>query len=365
MPALLRGTKRVILAWHADLLSIDPCRLEDLPPMELRSIQYFVQVADEGSITRTAAKIGIAQPALTRHIKQLEGELGTQLLMRLPRGVRLTTSGRDFLDHARAIMLEVSRAREHVRGKAQAPRGTVVMGTSPTLAPLLLPGCVARARQQCPTVTLKVVEGFSPQLLDALLTGRLDLAVMTNPPRTTALALTPLCSEPLVVVSAPGARGTRRAFSLVELCATPCIVTVGLRTLIEQQLAAFGVALRVEAEVDSVEAIRRLLLSGIGMTIMPVSAFHDEIRTGQLAAYPIEDVNLHRILILARPAAEARSAAIDEVEHIVRAEMAGLLLAGFFRMPAGEPAGLSRHRPWVKKRKPKRGTKGGVSAAKR
>ncbi|MGZ5081530.1 MAG: LysR family transcriptional regulator, partial [Usitatibacter sp.] len=65
--------------------------------MELRSIQYFVQVADEGSITRTAEKIGIAQPALSRHIQHLEEELGTQLLTRLPRGVRLTTSGRHFL----------------------------------------------------------------------------------------------------------------------------------------------------------------------------------------------------------------------------------------------------------------------------
>jgi len=304
-------------------------------PMELRSIQYFVQVADEGSITRTADKIGIAQPALTRHIKQLEAELGTQLLMRLPRGVRLTTSGRDFLDHARTIMLEVARASEHVRSKAQAPRGRVVMGTSPTLAPLLLPRCVARTRQQCPTVTLKVVEGFSPQLLDALLTGRLDLAVMTNPPRTNALALTPLCSEPLVVISPPGARGTRQAFSLAEVSGTPFILTVGLRTLVEQQLAAFGIELKVEAEVDSVEAIRRLLVSGEGTTIMPVSAFHEELRAGQVVAHPIEEANLHRILILARPVAEARSAAIDEIEHIVRAEMADLLQAGFFRMPAG------------------------------
>jgi hypothetical protein len=101
------------------------------------------------------------------------------------------------------------------------------------------------------------------------------------------------------------------------------------------------------------------------MTIMPVSAFHDEIRAGKLAAYPIEDVNLHRILILARPVAEARSAAIDEVEHIVRAEMAGLLQAGFFRMPAGEAASLNRQRPWMKKRNSKRGPKGRVSAAKR
>src|SRR5438094_6396066 len=97
-----------------------------LASMQLRSIQYFVQVADEGSITRTADKIGIAQPALTRHVKQLEAELGIQLLMRLPRGVRLTSAGREFLDHARRIMLEVARAREHVRGKAQSPRGTVV-----------------------------------------------------------------------------------------------------------------------------------------------------------------------------------------------------------------------------------------------
>ncbi|HEX7273473.1 MAG TPA: LysR family transcriptional regulator [Casimicrobiaceae bacterium] len=310
--------------------------------MELRSIQYFVQVADEGSITRTADKIGIAQPALTRHIKQLEAELGTQLLTRLPRGVRLTTAGRDFLDHARAIMLEVTRASEHVRNKARAPTGRVVMGTSPTLAPLLLPRCVARARQQCPTVTLKVVEGFSPQLLDALLTGRLDLAVMTNPPRTTALALTPLCSEPLVVIAPPGVRGTRHAFSLAELSGTPFILTVGLRTLVEQQLASFGVALRAEAEVDSVEAIRRLLVSGVGMTIMPVSAFHEEIRAGQVVAYPVEEANLHRILILARPVAEARSAAIDEIEHIVRAEVADLLQAGFFRMPADEQAAAAR-----------------------
>ena len=89
------------MAAHAVLLSLRQTDPERFEPVELRSIQYFVQVADEGSITRTADRIGIAQPALTRHIKQLEAELGTQLLMRLPRGVRLTNSGRDFLEHAR------------------------------------------------------------------------------------------------------------------------------------------------------------------------------------------------------------------------------------------------------------------------
>jgi hypothetical protein len=84
------------------------------------------------------------------------------------------------------------------------------------------------------------------------------------------------------------------------------------------------------------------------MTIMPVSAFHDEIRAGRLVAYPIEDANLHRILILARPVAEVGSAAIDEIEHIVRGEMAALIQAGIFRMPAANAMALSR-RPAVAK----------------
>jgi LysR family transcriptional regulator, nitrogen assimilation regulatory protein len=312
--------------------------------MELRGIQYFLQIADEGSITRTAQKLGVAQPALTRHVQQLEAELGTQLLVRLPRGVRLTTAGRDFLEYARRIVLEVSRAKEHVRGVAKAPRGRVVIGTSPTLAPLLLPGCITRTRQQCPLVTLQVMEGFSPQLLDALLTGRLDVAVMTNPPRSPALALTPLISEPLVVLAPPGARGSEQAFSPVELSRTPIILSEGMRGVIDEQLASFGVQLKIEAEVDSVEAIRRLLLAGIGTTVMPVSAFHEEIAAGRLAAYPIEGANLHRMLVLARPVVPARSAAIDEIEHIVRTEMNSLLERGLFRLPARPPAPAAKRR---------------------
>jgi LysR family nitrogen assimilation transcriptional regulator len=306
--------------------------------MELRSLHYFLQIADEGSITRAADKLGVAQPALTRRIKQLESELGAQLLIRLPRGVRLTSSGRDFLEHARKVILAVGHAKDHVRGNTRAVQGRVVgrvvIGTSPTLAPLLLPGCVARARQQCPGVSLKLVEGFSPQLLDSLFSGKLDLAVMTNPPRSPALALTPLISEPLLVISPPQARGTRPAYSLAELSRTPLILTGGIRALVEEQLAAFGTALKIEAEVDSVEAIRRLLLSGVGATIMPVSAFHDEIVARRLAAHPVEGANLHRILVLARQAEETSSAAVGAIERVVRGEMAALLQAGLFKLPA-------------------------------
>jgi LysR family nitrogen assimilation transcriptional regulator len=304
------------------------------PIMELRSLQYFVQIADEGSITGAADKLGIAQPALTRRIKQLEAELGAQLLLRLPRGVRLTSAGSDLLEHARKVLAAVSRARDQVRGNSRAVRGRVVLGTSPTLAPLLLPGCVARARQLLPGVSLKLVEGFSPQLLDALLAGRLDLAVMTNPPRSPALALMPLLSEPIVVVSRPLERGTRPAYSLAELSRLPLMISAGIRALVEEQLAAFRAGLRIEAEVDSIEAIRRLLLSGVGATLMPVSAFHAEIAARRLAAYPVEGANLHRLLVLATLAGDDRPGALAEMERIVRGEMTRLTDAGRFKLPA-------------------------------
>ncbi|HXJ09505.1 MAG TPA: LysR family transcriptional regulator [Burkholderiales bacterium] len=306
--------------------------------MELRSLEYFVQIADEGSISRAAGKLGVAQPALTRRIKQLETELGAQLLTRLPRGVRLTGPGRDFLEQARKVLVQVSRARDQVRGNARALRGRVVLGTSPTLAALLLPGCIAHARRQLPGIELKVVEGFTPQLLDALLAGRMDLAVMTNPPRSPALSLVPLFSEPLVVVSAPAARGLRPAYSLAELARTPLIMSAGLRALAEEQLAGVGATLRVESEVDSIEAIRRLLLAGAGATLMPVSTFQADIEGRRLAAHPIEDANLHRIVVLARPAGEARAGASGAIERVVRAEVTRLEQAGCFKLPARKRA---------------------------
>jgi LysR family nitrogen assimilation transcriptional regulator len=137
-----------------------------------------------------------------------------------------------------------------------------------------------------------------------------------------------------VVFSPPGARDGARPISLPELARTQIVITVGLRTVIDEQLATYGAVLRVDAEVDSVEAIRRLLLSGVGTTIMPVSTLHAEVSAGQLAAHAIEGVDLHRILVLARPLAEPPSAAIDQIERIVRREMAALAGAGLFRLPA-------------------------------
>ncbi|MDH5535659.1 MAG: LysR family transcriptional regulator [Betaproteobacteria bacterium] len=301
--------------------------------MDLRSIKYFVQIAELGSITRAAGHLGIAQPALSRHVRSLEEELDTQLLVRLPRGVRLTGAGRQFLEHCRRILRELERAREELRPGNEAPVGKVILGLSPTVGPLLLPGVMARVRRQCPQISLKVVEWFSAQLYDALLTGHVDVAVLTNPPPSRALKFTPLTSEPIVVLTPQQPRGARRFYTLPELAKTPVVTTSAIRAIVEEQIGRYGGRLAVEAEMDAVEAIRRLLLKGASTAVLPVSAFFDDIRAGHIGAFQIADANVHRMLVLAHPAERRLPPAVDEISQIVTSETAALFDQGAFSLP--------------------------------
>ncbi len=305
--------------------------------MDLRSIKYFVQIAELGSITRAAEHLSIAQPALSRHVRGIEDELQTQLLVRLPRGVRLTGAGRQFLEHCRKIMRELDRAREELRTGTEVPTGKVILGLSPTVGPLLLPGVMARVRRQCPQISLKVVEWFSAQLYDALLTGRVDVAVLTNAPPSRALKLTPLISEPIVVLTPPQTRGGRRFYTLPELAKTPLVATEAIRAIVEEQISRYGGRLNIEAEMDAVEAIRRLLLQGAGASVMPVSTFHDDIRAGRINAFQIADANVHRMLALAHPAERRLPPAVEEISQIVTSETSALFDSGMFSVPPAGP----------------------------
>lgn len=322
--------------------------------MDLRSIRYFVQIADMGSITRASQHLGVAQPALSRHVRGIENELGTQLLIRLPRGVRLTSAGIQFLEHCRRIVRELGRAREELRSKADVASGRVSLGVSPTTGPLLLPGVLERVKRQCPQISLKVVEAFSSQLFDGLLTGRVDVAILTSPAPARALRLVPLISEPIVVLAPPAPRGGRGFYTLAELSRTAVFTTEAIRSITDEQLARYGARLNVEAEIDSVEAIRRLLLRGLGPAVMPLSTFHDDIENGRIAAFQIADANVHRILMLGLRAEDNASAAVEEVSHVVAAETHHLFELGFFSLPVSPDQHAVAHGPARSRRRPAR-----------
>ena len=110
--------------------------------MNLRTLRYFIAIADGGSLTAAAAAIPIAQPALTRQMRELETEMGVQLLQRMPRGVRLTQAGVTFYESAQRILAESMRLRQRLSHEQSAGQSTVVLGVSPTLARVLLPQMV-------------------------------------------------------------------------------------------------------------------------------------------------------------------------------------------------------------------------------
>ena len=113
------------------------------------------------------------------------------------------------------------------------------------------------------------------------------------------------------------------------------VSTEAIRLIADEQLQRYKARVRVEAEIDSVEAIRRLVLRGTSMALMPVSTFHEDVTSGKLTAWPIADANIHRILTLGQQADRRPSAAIDEVAQIMGAEVRALAESGVFSLPGG------------------------------
>ena len=311
--------------------------------MDLRSIGYFVRIADAGSVRLAADQLGVAQSALSRQVRLLETEVGMPLLVRHARGVRLTAAGVQFLDHCQRVTREITLLKEEMRVRKDVPRGSVVLGIPPTLGPLLLPGAIERARRQCPDVALRVVEGYSTTLFDALLAGQIDLAILMNPPASRALTLRPLVSEPIVVLMSPSLQGNeRRSFvTMEELAAMPLIVTAAMRAIIEDRLRRINLKPNIQIEVSAIEAIRRVLLRGSGMTALPVSVFHDDIRAGRIVACTIADGDFHRMLYLAYPTRYRHTAAVEEISQILAAETNAMADLGAFTLAAGASGGKS------------------------
>ncbi len=316
--------------------------------MDMRALKCFVWTAELGNITRAAVELGIVQSALSRKIQGIEEELGVTLFARLPRGIQLTPAGRQFLGHARRMLRELEFARSELKHQA-AIEGAVALGLSPTLAPIIAPGCLEQVNREFPDIALRVVEGFSTVMLDPLLSGRIDVAVLTNPPRLAGLRLEPAVSEEVVVVTAPGARGIQPFYTVEELCRTPLLVTSGFRTVVDEQLRGLGKQLAPGTEIDSVEAIRRIVAAGRAATVMPVSTFQDDIRAGRLDAFHIADAKLQRLLLIASPPESRTTPAIQQIVEVLVQQFAALEAQGLFRLVPRRPQPAQK-RPTARRR---------------
>ncbi|NBX55721.1 MAG: LysR family transcriptional regulator, partial [Betaproteobacteria bacterium] len=148
--------------------------------MELQQLQSFVTVAEQASFTRAAQVLGLAQPALSRHIRSLEVELRQTLLTRNGRGAVTTEAGKLLLEHARGILHQMARAQEDLAQLRGGLSGRVALGLPPSVARVLTVPLTRAFRAELPLAQLSIREGLSTELSESLLNGRLDIAVLYN-----------------------------------------------------------------------------------------------------------------------------------------------------------------------------------------
>ncbi|STR18245.1 Cyn operon transcriptional activator [Janthinobacterium lividum] len=179
--------------------------------MELRQLRYFVAIVDHGSLSRAALILHVAQPALTQQLRQLEEELGVQLLHRSAQGVLSTDAGKVFYEHAQAILKQVADARSAVTQSATRPSGNVTLGLPHSISGALALPLLLAARERYPEITLQLTEEITGNLNEQLKSGRINLAVLFDDGQLTPFACCPWWRKRCVSSAAAIRRSRPRA----------------------------------------------------------------------------------------------------------------------------------------------------------
>jgi LysR family transcriptional regulator, nitrogen assimilation regulatory protein len=297
--------------------------------MELRSLTYFVRIAELGSITRAAAHLHLAQPALTRHVQRLEDELGVVLFTRANRGVRLTEAGEKLLDSATRILRDVERTGDEIRAHDAAhPSGRIILGITPTLCPVLVPELFQRMRREFPRVDLKVMHAGMIRLEEFVIDGRVDVALLSELSRSRLVVSTPLAQEEMVLVTRPDAGPAGGVVDAAELSATPLVLGDGLRAAMDALLAGRGVELRVEIEINDHETMRLMVQQGVAASILPYSSVARECAAGLVAAHRLTEEGIFRTLALGVRVSRGASLAREAVGRTIAGAVAEMDAAG-------------------------------------
>lgn len=294
--------------------------------IDIRKLRYFATIAEFGSFTRAAEFLGVAQPALSRQVRQLEEEFGLELFLRRGRQVSLTDAGRALLRHAHTIDRDFEQLVDDMRVRKGSPTGRVVVGITPTLAETLIPNLARRVGDDFPRLSLKIAEAVTPVLVDWVQSNRVDLAVlslavMDSSESFPALSLELLTTEDMIVVEKVGESQTPPDYTLQQLRTKRLVISDMLELVVRQKLGMTDLALDVFMEIDAVQAIRRMVLNGQAASILPVSVMSNEIRAGLVSGSAITAQGVQRQIVLARPRHRQMTRASEALGELIKAEI--------------------------------------------
>ena len=303
--------------------------------MTLTQLATFIRIAELGSVSKAAAVVRVAQPALSRHIRCLEEELGSSLFVRHSRGLSLTPAGEVFLERARRVLIEAEAARDAVAAYAGHPAGRVTLGVPTSLASTLIPSLGATLSQRFPKVRPHFVDGFSAVLHVRTVAGELDLAILYDDRANMALSTAPLFNEELTLIGPahaliePGATAEMLDRRTLILPSRPN----RLRLIVDSVLAqAVGASV---VEVDSLPAIIAMVRRGAGWTVLPYSSVTDEVERNEVSVWDLNSPELSRTLVLAKPTQRETTPATQAVERELRSLVRSLASSLRWTLPDG------------------------------
>lgn len=244
--------------------------------MNLRDLRYLLALAEHRHFGRAAAASFVSQPTLSTQIRKLEEELGVTLVERMPRRVLLTETGREIVARARDVLNEVEQIRGIARRTRDPEAGTVRLGIFPTLGPYLLPHVVPAIRERFPKLELLLVEEKTEEVLKRLREGKLDAGVLALPIHDDSLHAEFLFEEPfLLAVPSEHLLAAKSALKLSELEDESLLLLEDGHCLRDQALEVCHMAGAGEKNgfrATSLETLRQMVASGVGITLLPVLA---------------------------------------------------------------------------------------------
>lgn len=242
--------------------------------MELRHLRYFIAVAETGSLTLAAEqRLHTSQPSLSRQIRDLEDEVGVELLRRSARGVELTDAGKAFMDHARLALSQVDAAIEAARRAVIPTKKRFALGFLTGQEMTWLPKAMSVLRDELQNVDVTVSSDYSPDLANGLARGKLDLAFMRAEPGFD-LDYTTVRQEPLVVLMpSDHALAAQKTIRPQQLAGEPFVGMAhkarALQAVIDEYLQREGVVLTPTQGVDNPAMVMSLVASTRGLTLIP------------------------------------------------------------------------------------------------
>jgi LysR family nitrogen assimilation transcriptional regulator len=307
--------------------------------VEIRQLRYFVRIVDLGSLSKAAADLYVAQPALSKQIASLEAELKVSLLVRSPRGVTPTEAGLAFYRQAQSLLRQLSRVPDEVRSADASPSGVVAVGMPYSASNILAPALVAAVRERLPGIRLAITEEGSGYLEGLLAGGRLDLSLLYERDRPSPqIEERPLLVEELFLVTKSGGRGDIALADAAKLRFILPGPANSTRQVVEKAFAKAGLPLQIAAEVDGPWSTKSMVAAGLGATILSRSALYPEKAQTGLAIRRIVRPALTRAMNLCVRRGETLARAPAVVADILVKVAEDLIRSGYWR-----GASITRH----------------------